>query len=93
MSVVLVVSMALIALCILWLPTYSMALLLRGLGVAGSFAGLRVIMPLQLLAVVVTGWLAHQLGLANPAGYVLAILLASSFVGVFIVWRRRHRGV
>lgn len=93
MSIVLVVSLALIALCILWLPTYSMALLLRGLGVPRAFAGLRLIMPLQLLAVVGLSWLADAAGFANPVGCTLAILLAASIAGVAVIWRRRHQGV
>jgi hypothetical protein len=93
MSVLLPVSVALIARCILWLPAYSMALLLRGLGVPRPFAGLRVILPVQLLAVVVLVWLADAFGLRNPGGYVLAILLAVSIAGAAVVWRGRYRDV
>jgi hypothetical protein len=90
MSVLLPVSVALIALCILWLPTYSAVLLLKGLGVPRAGAGLRVILPAQLLAAIGLVLLANALGLGNPAGYTLAILLLVSLAGVAIVWRRRH---
>jgi hypothetical protein len=93
MNVLLPVSVALIALCILWLPTYSVALMLQGMRVPRPFAGLRIILPMQLLAVVGLVWLANTLGLRNPAGYVLAILLMVSVAGAVIVWRGRHRDV
>lgn len=93
MNVLLPVSVALIALCILWLPTYSMALMLQGMGVPRPFAGLRIILPAQLLAAIGLAWLADVLGLRNPAGCALTILLAVSAAGVLFVWRRRHRDV
>lgn len=93
MSGILLVSLALIALCILWLPTYSMALMLKGMGVPEAGAGLRLILPLQLLATIVLVLLADALGLGHPAGYTLAILVLVSATGVAVVWRRRHSGV
>lgn len=93
MTILFLVSLVLIALSVLWLPTYSLALLLRNLGAPQPFADLRVILPLQLLAAVALVGLAAWMGLRNPAGYTLAILLVVGFAGMAMVWRRRHRGV
>ncbi|QEE25355.1 hypothetical protein CS053_13255 [Rhodanobacter glycinis] len=92
MSGIFLVSLALIALSILWVPTYSMVLMLKGMGVPEAGAGLRLILPLQLLAAIALVLLANALGLGNPAAYTLAILVLVSATGVVIVWRRRHNG-
>ncbi len=86
-------SLALIALCILWLPTWSAALLLRRMGVPPPLRVLRVILPLQLLVAVALIGLIVVAGLRNPAGWALAILLLVSVAGVAIVWRRGRRNV
>ena len=93
MTILFVASLAMIALCVLWLPTYSLALLLRNLGAPQPFADLRVILPLQLLAAAVLITLAAAFGLPNPAAYALTILLVLSLAGTVTVWRRRLRGI
>ncbi|MDO1529902.1 hypothetical protein QMK61_13770 [Fulvimonas sp. R45] len=93
MSILLPVSVALIALCILWLPTYSVALMLRGMGAPRPFAGLKVVLALQLAGSVGLVLLAGALGLRNPAGYTLAILLVASMAGAVFVWRRGRAGI
>lgn len=93
MSAIFVASLALIALSILWVPTYSMVLMLKGMGVPEARAGLRLILPLQLLCAVVLALLVHALGLGNPVVCTLAGLVCASAAGVVIVWRRRHTGV
>lgn len=93
MTILFVASLAMIALCVLWLPTYSLALLLRNLGAPQPFADLRTILPLQLVAAVVLVALAAVCGLHDPAAYTLTILLVLSLAGTVTVWRRRLRGI
>jgi len=93
LTILFLVSLAVIALCILWLPTWSAALLLRRMDVPQPMRALRVVMPAQLLAVVLLIWLADAIGLGNPAGCSVAILLLASITGVVVVWRGRHGGV
>lgn len=93
MIVVFLASLVLIALCILWLPAWSAALLLRGMGVPQPLRVLRVVMPAQLLIAAGLIWAADAIGLTHPAGYSLAILLLTSIAGAAIVWRQRHGNV
>jgi hypothetical protein len=93
MDLIFLASLVLIALSILWLPTWSMVLMLKGMGVAQAGAGLRLILPLQLLGAIVLALLAHLLGLANPVVGTLVGLLLASLAGVVVVWRRRHGDV
>jgi len=92
-TAVFLASLVLIALSILWVPTYSMVLMLKGMGVPEAGAGLRLILPLQLLAAVVLALLVHALGLGNPVVCTLVGLACASAAGVAVVWRRRHDGV
>ncbi|MBD8880502.1 hypothetical protein IHE49_08405 [Rhodanobacter sp. 7MK24] len=93
MIIVFLASLVLIALCILWLPAWSAALLLRRMGVPQPHRVLRVVMPSQLLVAAALIWAADATGLTNPAGYSLAILLLTGIAGAAIVWRQRRGNV
>lgn len=90
MIVLFLASLLAIALVILWLPVCTVALLLRRLGVPRPFSGLRLIMPVQLVAVAGLVALAAGLGLRNPAGYTLAITLLAGVTGAVALWRWRR---
>ncbi|KRE98572.1 hypothetical protein ASG87_14340 [Frateuria sp. Soil773] len=79
-----------IGLTILWLPTYTVALMLHKLGVPRPFADLRAILPAQLLLAIGLIALADRLGLGNPAGSTLAAIVLVSVAGAFGLWRWRR---
>lgn len=94
MSYVFPAILFVIGLTILWLPVCTVALWLKKLDVPRPTAGLRWILPAQFLAVVGLVLLADRIGgpigLSNPAGYTLAIIVLVSMAGAGLLWRRRR---
>jgi len=88
--------------CALWGPSFLVARRLQRQGDWAALRGLRLLWPAQLVLAAGLIFAADAAGVANPAGYSIAIIIAVSVIGAaaFGAWRlllrqlarRRMRG-
>ena len=75
---------------VMWAPTTFALIRLRGLQWRTAMRWLALIGPTQLFTAVCLVLLADLIGLSNPGGYILAIVVVVSIAGTFValVWPR-----
>lgn len=88
MKILFVTVLLAVLLSLLWAPVCLVAWKLSRQGDVTVLRGLRIILPGQLVAVVVLAFLADAIGLKNPAGLIIALVIGVSLLGAGILFLR-----